>query len=107
MITFRSTATGQIQMLDADGTRLLAAIGKGNPSRGVIMPLQMDDAIARLQEMAESSSRMRDVAARRESVGDDADVDAVEPVSLAQRVYPLLQMLKNSRFAGAPVLWGV
>lgn len=107
MITFRSTATGQIQMLNADGRKLLAAIGKSDPSRGVIMPLQMDAAIQRLQELGEKSSKVRDVAARRESVGDDAGSETVERVTLAQRAFPLLQMLRSSRFAGAPVLWGV
>ena len=105
MITFRSTATGQLQMLDAHGAQLLAAIGKSDTSRGVIMPTQMDDAIARLQLLGERSSSVRDAAARRESVGDEPDLEAVEQVTWAQRAFPLLQMLKNSRVAGAPVLW--
>lgn len=106
MMTFRSTATGSVQMLDAHGAQLLAVIGKSDPSRGVIMPQQMDAAIARLQALGEQSSSARDAAARRESVGDVAAGETFEGVSLAQRAYPLLQMLKNSRCAGAPVLWG-
>lgn len=107
MITFRSTATGEVQMLDAHGRKLLQAIGKSDITRGVIMPTQMDDAIALLQSAAEQSSRVRDAAARRESVGDDGDEEQMEQVSLAQRAFPLLQMLKNSKAAGAPVLWEI
>ena len=68
--------------------------------RAVVRKLALD----RKRRGARRDAREHSVA-RRESVGDESDLDTVEQVTWAQRAFPLLQMLKNSRVAGAPVLW--
>lgn len=106
MIRFRSTATGDVQMFDHDGKQLLAAIGKTDPVRGVIMPAEMGAAIARLQEaIADEPIRTPDFDPR-ERTGDQHHDDAVEIVSLAQRAFPFLEMLRRAQAAEAPILWG-
>jgi len=52
MIRFRSSATGNVDMLDVHGMQLLTLMGKTDASLGVITPAQMDDAIQRLQAAA-------------------------------------------------------
>jgi len=107
MITFRSTATGPVQMLDAHGAQLLAAIGRDPSTRGVIMPEHMDDAISRLQAASIPAALEPDAASVAQSEDDAAEADEQAPVSFGQRAFPLLQMLKTARSAGEPVLWGV
>jgi cyclopropane-fatty-acyl-phospholipid synthase len=94
-------------MLDAHGRQLLAVIGKSDGARGVITPAEMSDAIDRLQAAGLQDQHAQDQAsAERED--DDADA-AGEPdrVGIAQRSFPLLQMLKRALAAGEPILWGV
>lgn len=109
MIRFRSPATGDVQMLDAHGKHLLSLIGKMDSSRGVITPAEMTEAISRL--LAASTQDLHDqeqMQAQRatESDSDQAAADA-DRVGLAQRSFPLVQMLKRAQAAGEPVLWGV
>jgi hypothetical protein len=105
MIRFRSTATGDVQMLDADGAQLLALIGKTDMARGVIMPEQMGEAIVRLQAATTGAAR-HPVAIRPDDADDGDDEMVDEPVTLAQRAFPLLDMLRRARVAGEPILWG-
>lgn len=105
MITFSSRATGDITMLDAHARQLLAAMGRDDPTRGAIMPTQIDNAIARLQAAIALAPRV--TAKAMSAADDDADTDQAEPVSLAQRAFPLVDMLRRARLADAPVLWGV
>ncbi len=106
MIKFRSAATGDVQMLDADGAQLLALIGKTDTARGVITPEQMGEAIARLQAATAGASRASAAASPGPESGDGPDELPEEPVTMAQRAFPLLEMLRRSRIAGDPVLWG-
>jgi hypothetical protein len=107
MITFRSSATGPVQMLDAHGAQLLAALGRDNSTRGAIMPEQMDEAISRLQQASAESAAAERADAVAQGEQDAAEFDQQAPISLGQRAFPLLQMLKIARNAGEPVLWGV
>lgn len=107
MITFRSTATGPVQMLDAHGAQLLAAIGRDASTRGVIMPEHMNEAISRLEAASRPAASEPDAASVAQSEEDAAEADEPLPVSFGQRAFPLLQMLKTARAAGEPVLWGV
>lgn len=106
MIRFTSVATGDVLMLDAHGRQLLAVMGQDDPTRGVIMPRQMDGVIARLQAADLDAPSSADAVAPEADSGPDA-VGADEPVSMAQRAFPLLQMLKRARAADRPIMWGV
>lgn len=108
MIRFRSPATGDVQMLEAHARHLLQVIGKSDSERGVITPAEMAEAINRLQ--AASRQDLHDHEQSNQTrAEDDEDEVSVEPdrVGLAQRSFPLVQMLKRAQAAGEPVLWGV
>lgn len=107
MITFSSRATGDLTMLDAHATQLLAAMGRDDPTRGAIMPKQIDEAVARLEAAITRAPSAKQTAAAMSADDHDVDADQSEPVTLAQRAYPLLDMLRRARLADAPVMWGV
>ena len=62
MIKFSSKATGDIQMLAAHGTQLLALIGKTDLERGVITLQQIPNAIARLSSAGRQDRESRKLA---------------------------------------------
>lgn len=107
MIRFTSSATGDVLMLDAHGRQLLALIGRDDPTRGVIMPAQMGDAILRLQAADLDAPSPDDDVMPDEDSAAGTGSEAIEPVTMAQRAFPLLQMLKRARTADRPIMWGV
>jgi hypothetical protein len=104
MIKFSSKSSGDFQMLDAHGNALLALIGKGPAPRGVITPEQIPAAIAKISaaSAADQADSKRHAKAQPEGASETE-----EPISLGQRAFPLLDMLRRAQAAGEPVLWGV
>lgn len=107
MITFSCKVAGDIPMLQAHGTRLLALIGKSPRGDGIITLEQIPQALAALREAIaqESAPAQRtDDAQTVSTAGDETDV---EEVGLRQRAFPLIQMLERALAAEQPVLWNV
>ena len=101
MIRFTCKATGAFEMLDEHGARLLGVIGKQAGERGIITAEQIPGAIAALR--AATANERKASRGPRDDSGDDDE----QPVSLAQRAFPLLDMLERAQAANEPVLWGV
>lgn len=100
---FKSKATGTVVMTGAVAERLLAVVGKEAAPKGIFTVEQMPDAIAALQAAIERE--------KAEGPGGD-EVEAATPggprsVTLAQRAWPLIDMLKDAHRAGQPITWGV
>ena len=108
LVTFRSKAAAEVLMLSEHALPLLQAAGKSVdtvPERGVFTPEQLDGAIAGLERaIAESQPVSHD---------DDEDPDddkppvpaIARPVSVEQRAYPVLEMLRKARGANENVMW--
>jgi len=94
---FRSRASGDLIMLGPDGDRLLGLIGRQPSPRGIIEPAAMAAAIAALES-----------AVAADAAAAEADDDAARPrsVSLRQRAWPMIDLLKRALAAGEPVVWG-
>lgn len=104
---FKSKATGTVVMTGPVAERLLAIVGKEAAPKGIFTVEQMPAAIEALQaaiarEKAEPAPQGED-----EDRSDDRRREAVIPVSLAQRAWPLVEALKAAHAAGQPVTWGV
>jgi Domain of unknown function (DUF1840) len=96
---FKSKATGDVIMLGPNGDQMLRIIGREPGVKGIIEVEHMAAAIDALQ-----------AAVRAEEVQAEADEDEAAPrasVSLRQRLWPVVDMLKRARDAGQPVVWGV
>lgn len=105
MVTFRSSAAPDIVMLRDSAQYLLGLVGKGLGVRGVISTDELPVAIARLEQA------IRDDAAR-ESAHEHSTRGlrtALAPHAggLAQRAWPLLDMMRAAYAQGRHVMWGM
>jgi len=106
---FKSRATADLIMLEAQGRRILEIVGKPpGDAHGIITAEQIPAAIAALQAAVAA-----DEAAGAPGAADGADaaqVDeaAVPPhaaVRLRQRAAPFIDMLRRSADEGYEVIW--
>lgn len=114
IITFKSAAAGDVIMMADPARQLLTAIGKDpKAERGIITVEQLDHAIERLMAViAEDKARQAEAEANADPDQEEKDreegrVGMAAPVGLAQRAWPLLDMLQCSIRDGVPVVWGV
>jgi Domain of unknown function (DUF1840) len=100
---FRSPATGDVVMLGAAGDELLRLLGREPSAKGIVEPAAMPAAIERLQAAVQAAEAPAEPAQT-----DEVDASArTEGVSLRQRVWPMIEMLRRAHAAGEPVVWGV
>jgi Domain of unknown function (DUF1840) len=97
---FKSKATGDLIMLGPDGDQVMRLIGREPQPKGIIEAAAMP-AVVRALEAA--------VAAEAAPAADDEADDGrgARKVSLRQRVWPLVEMLRRAHAADEPVVWGV
>lgn len=95
---FRSKAAGDLIMLGPQGDQVLRAIGREPAAQGIIEPAAMAAAIAALEAA---------VAAEAVDGAEAEDHERPRAVSLRQRAWPMIEMLKRAQAAGQPVVWGV
>ena len=101
LVTFRSRAASAIIMYSETAQRLLDIIGKPMAERGVITSDQVEEALARLLEAVEREKASGVPA-------PDSDAPGYEhPVSLRQRAFPLVEMLRAARKRHVDVTWGI
>jgi hypothetical protein len=102
---FKSRATGNVVMTQKVAERLLAIIGKAPGPTGIILPEQMPAAIRALEDAIEQE---RAQGGREESEDEDErDPNRTPAVSLAQRAWPLIDMLRAAAAAEREITWGV
>ncbi len=95
---FKSKATGDLIMLGPNGDEMLRLIGREPAAKGIIEPAAMPAALQALEAA---------VAADSPGAEDDAAEPAARGVSLRQRVWPMVELLKRAQAAGQSVVWGV
>jgi len=107
LVTFTSKAAATFIMLPVHAHRILRTAGKqvdddSLPTNGVFTPEQLPAAIAELE-----------AAIHAEPPPPEPDEDAPkphpvdEPVSLARRAWPLLDMMRRAQGKGVAVMWEV
>jgi Domain of unknown function (DUF1840) len=99
---FRSKAAGDLIMLGATGDHLLRVIGKEPAPKGIIEPAAMPAAIAALEKAVAD-----DEAVRAQAEADGAPPRREGVVSLRQRAWPLVEMLRRAHAADKEIVWGV
>jgi hypothetical protein len=93
---FKSKATGDLIMLGPNGDQLLRIMGREPAPQGIIEVQAMAAAIAALEAavQADEATSATDGATRGQ-------------VSLRQRAWPMVEMLKRALPQEQPVVWGV
>lgn len=103
---FKSKAAGDVIMLGPNGDHVMRLLGREPAPRGIFEVDAMPGVIATLQAAVAA-----DEAARQ---GDPADPESAEApvagrgdgVSLRQRVWPLVEMLRRCHAARQVIVWG-
>lgn len=98
---FRSKAAGDVIMLGPNGDRVLTLMGKDPAPQGIIEPGQMAAAIEALTVAVAA-----DDAARAAVSADDQTEGKPEGISLRQRVWPLVEMMKRALAEDQAIVWG-
>lgn len=93
---FKCRAAGDVLMLQADGEQLLRLVGKEPAATGIIGPA----ALAAARHAIEH-------AIRQDEQGGQDGAEVEPAVSLRQRAWPLLEMLRAAEGAHEAIVWGV
>lgn len=109
LITFKSAAGADVIMFGDIAKKLVAIVGKDpQDGKGIVTVEQLPDAIARLRAAIEEDKARRAGQAQDDDEEPDPERRGMAaPVSLAQRAWPLLDLLEASQKEGVPVVWGV
>jgi hypothetical protein len=100
---FKSKSAGDVIMMKPGGDQVLEIIGKTPAPQGI---LQVADMPAAMQAL-EAAIAAEDTAKKDADDEDSPAGAARDRVSLRQRAWPLLDMIKRSHAAGHDVVWGV
>jgi hypothetical protein len=101
---FKSKAAGSVVMTGPVAERLLAIVGKAPEPKGIFTVEQLAPAIGALQSAIE---REKSEGAPPEGEADDGRGDPAATVTLAQRAWPLMELLRAAERAEQVVTWGV
>lgn len=110
LTTFKSDVSADVIMFGDAAQKLITLMGKdASDGKGIVTPEQLPDAIARLRAAIEEDRQSQD---QRTEADEAADAEAgrtgmAAPVGLAQRAWPLLDMLEQAQRNKVPVVWGV
>lgn len=105
LITFKSTAGGDVSMFEKNAREMLSLLGKHpHEPRGVITVEQLPGAID-----AVLAAIAADKAQQPNQAGNDgpAEDESEREIHLAQRAQPLLELLQVSLTERSAVTWGV
>lgn len=103
---FKSRATSDLIMLEANGRQVLQIIGKSPDATGIILPEQMPAALAALEAAVAADEASRS-APKPEADESDDERAAGPGVSLRQRVAPFADMLRQAGAEKREITWGV
>jgi hypothetical protein len=103
---FKSKAAGDVIMTAAAGDQLMRAMGREPAAQGIIEPKQMAAAAAAIEAAIAADEQAR-AQAEAEAAAEGRRLPPREGVSLRQRAWPLVEMMKRAQRADEPIVWGV
>ena len=111
LVVFRSKVAADIIMFAENARRIFEIIGRPESPQGVITAAQVPDALQRLTAAVDQEKEQLEGAERRSSAdqGNDdrpgGDLRA-RGGTLAQRAFPLIEMLRAAQKKDADITWG-
>ena len=103
---FKSKAAGDVIMMGPSGDQVLRIIGKSPAPTGIIEPAAMPAAIAAIEQaIAADEAARRAAEAEAEAKGET--LPPRETVTLRQRAWPLVEMMKRAHADGKEIVGGV
>jgi hypothetical protein len=109
LVVFRSKAAGEIFMFAETARRIFEILGRPEAERGVITAEQVSDALQRLEAAVEQEKAQLKAAAAQADRADKQGDEGAQPrvITLGQRAFPLIEMLRAARNRNVDVTWGV
>jgi hypothetical protein len=106
---FKSKAAGDVLMLGPSGDQLLRIIGKEPAAKGLIEPAALPAAIRAIEAaIAQDEANPAPAPAGAGSPEGPGEAEGEdEGVSLRQRAWPLLEMMRAAQAAAQDIAWGV
>ncbi len=102
---FKSKDAADVIMLGPNGDQVLRLLGREPSPRGIIEPADMPAAIATLERAVTDDEA--DSQRRRDEAEDAGEAAPQAAVTLRQRVWPLIEMMRQCHRDGQPIVWGV
>lgn len=102
---FKSKAAGDVIMLGPTGDRILGALGKEPAPKGIIEVADMPAAMQAIEAAVvadEAETRRAEEEARA-----NGQTPPPRGITLRQRAWPLVEMMKLAQRDGHPIVWGV
>jgi hypothetical protein len=100
---FRSKADGDLIMMGPAGDSVLRILGREPAPQGIIEAATLPSAI----DAIERAVAAEEAARAGTPVDAPASGGGADKVSLRQRAWPLLEMMRRSQAEGADIVWGV
>jgi Domain of unknown function (DUF1840) len=103
---FKSKAAGDVIMMAPAGDDVLRLIGKSPAAQGIIETGSMGAAIAAIEQAVAADEAAR-AQAEKDAAADGKKLAPRDGVTLRQRAWPLVEMMKRSMAESADIVWGV
>jgi hypothetical protein len=98
---FKSKASGDVIMLGPNGDQVMRIVGREPAPKGIFEVAHMPQLLTALEQAVAA-----DEAARQKAADDGEAPGKGDGVSLRQRVWPLVEMLRRCHAAGDVITWG-
>ena len=103
---FRSKAAGDVIMTGPNGDELLRALGRQPASQGIIETAALAGAVAAIERAIAADEAAR-ADAERAAAAEGQKLGPREGVTLRQRAWPMIEMMKRAIEDDADIVWGV
>ena len=103
---FKSKAAGDVIMMAASGDQVLRILGREPAAKGILEVADMPAAVQAIEAAVMQDEQARQQA-EAEAAAEGKPLAPRESVTLRQRAWPLLEMIKRSHAAQAEIVWGV
>jgi Domain of unknown function (DUF1840) len=109
LVVFRSKAAGEIFMFAETARRIFGIIGRQESPRGVITAEQVPEALQKLVAAVEEEKAQLKTAGEEAELQDKEGDGTVQPrpITLGQRAFPLVEMLREAQKKQVDVTWGI
>ena len=103
---FKSKAAGDVIMTQPVGDQLLRIVGKEPAAQGILEPEAMPAALRAIEQAIAADEAAR-AEAEREAAAEGRKLAPREGVTLRQRVWPMVEMIKRAQAERKEIVWGV
>jgi hypothetical protein len=102
---FKSKAGADVLMMGPGGDELLRIIGKTPAPQGIVEPIDMPAAMAAIEQAITAAEAAR-AQAEAQARAEGHELPPLEGVSLRQRAWPLVELMRRAHPLDHPVVWG-